>query len=199
MPRCRRLLRPVSAAVAVLALAACGPIVRSVGPSTIAAVRTVVRYPVYWVGTSFQGLPLEAITHDPSGAYDVQYGPCLRGYDTCSAPLTVVTVPDPGFVPGEPHGHRTGVVRGVNYFAADGGRTLQIVTGHVVVSIFASTSGRALSAAVALRPIQDPTQDAAPVPGPLPRSVRGPAPGGPQPLGLPTGTTSTPARSAARR
>ena len=59
----------------------------------------VAPYPVYWLGRSFQGMAITEATHDPGGAFTVQYGDCVEGgQSTCVPALRVVTSPDNSFV-----------------------------------------------------------------------------------------------------
>src|SRR4051794_32360676 len=61
----------------------------------------VAPFPVYWLGGSFRGLPVKQVSHDPGGAYALQYGNCLTGgQGTCRPPLMLVTSPENTFLPG---------------------------------------------------------------------------------------------------
>ena len=184
-----RLLLAITAACA-LALGGCGdtlqvrPISHHVLEGLIAA-----PYPVYWLGDSFRGLRISEATHDPSGAYTVQYGNCLEGgQGTCTPPLRIVTSPDNSFMPGSTVAHRSHSVRGVGASALEAGRTLVIATGPVVVSIYASGPSLANAAAQAAVPINVPASPgealpvrapetgfaSAPLPSQLPANVRPP-------------------------
>ncbi len=143
----------VGAALAVLALGACGAqvAVRPLPPDPLLELVALQKFPVYWLGGSFAGLPLTEVSRDTGGAVSLQYGACLRGgqYE-CVAPLTVVTSPEDSFLPHgrEPlHVHR---LRGVDAFIASSGRTYEIPTGAVVVSIYARQSALAAAAARSL-------------------------------------------------
>ena len=63
-----------------LALGACGDTLqdRPIAHNTLETL-LVAPYPVYWLGRSFQGLAITEAKHDPSGAFSVQYGDCVRG------------------------------------------------------------------------------------------------------------------------
>ena len=114
-------------------------------------------FPVYWAGGSFQGLQITDASHDPGGAYSVQYGNCLQGgQGTCVAPLKIVTSPDNSFLPGAGGAHLGTVVRAVPAALAKGGRTIVLPTGQVVISIYASTPAIAAAAAEAVVPINAP-------------------------------------------
>lgn len=146
----------VATALGLLALAGCAPQTSAPSERDLTRARNVQRFPVYWVGMSFRGVPLRQIARDPGGSWDVQYGDCIKGVETCSAPLVVVTVPDPTFVPGAPHRLRSTTVRGVPVYIADGGRTVQVPTGSVVVNLSALDPGDALAAARQLVAINRP-------------------------------------------
>jgi hypothetical protein len=111
--------------------------------------------PVFWLGASFRGLAVTDAVHDPSGAYAVQYGNCLEGGGgTCVPPLRVVTSPDNSFVPGAAQSSQGSVrLRGVEAVIAQGGRTIEISTGGVVVDIYARSATLAAAAAQTAVPI----------------------------------------------
>ncbi len=85
-----------------LALGACGDTLQDhpIPHNTLESL-IVAPYPVYWLGGSFQGLQITEASHDPSGAFTVQYGDCVvGGQSTCVTPVTVITSPDNSFVAG---------------------------------------------------------------------------------------------------
>jgi hypothetical protein len=116
-------------------------------------------YPVYWLGGSFEGLQITEAARDPSGAFTVQYGNCLAGgQSTCTTPLTIVTSPDNGFVPGEgARAQHTQVsIRGVTGYRGQHGTSISIPTAGVVVDIYGHTPILARAAAAAAVPINYP-------------------------------------------
>jgi hypothetical protein len=114
----------------------------------------VAPYPVYWLGGSFQGLTITEASHDPGGAFTVQYGNCrVGGQGTCVPPLRVVTSPDNSFLPGGSAPQRMTSVRGVTAVVARAGQTIEIPTGGVVVGIYALTARLAGTAAATIVPI----------------------------------------------
>jgi hypothetical protein len=134
-------------------------------------------FPVYWAGASFQGLPITDATHDPGGAFSVQYGNCLEGgQGTCVPPLRIVSSPDNSFLPGDPASRRDTAIRGVPAVLARGGRTIVMATGRVVLSIYASTPSLAAAAAQELAPINARGSPHAPLPARLPDSGFGQTP-----------------------
>jgi hypothetical protein len=138
-----------------LALSACGDTVQS-KPVAHNALEGLLAsaFPIYWVGGSFAGMQLTVAFHDPSGAYSVQYGPCVQGgQGTCTPALQVVTSPDNSFLPGGTIPQRPIVVRGLRSMEAQGGRTLVIPTGGVVVDVFADSPVLARAAARTMVPI----------------------------------------------
>src|SRR2546422_10251303 len=95
-----RLLLISSAALGLsacaLALSSCGDTLqdRPIPHNSLESM-IVAPYPVYWLGRSFQGLRITEATHDPSGAFTVQYGDCITGRQEPGGP------PPPGVPP--PH------------------------------------------------------------------------------------------------
>ena len=149
--------RPLAAlaALCTIALGGCANAVQDqpVGHNILETVM-LSRYPVYWLGGSFQGRSITEVAHDPSGAVSFQYGDCLEGgQGTCVAPLRVVTSPDNSFLPGGSTSRRTARVRGVAAVVAQGGATIEVPTGGVVVDIYASSPRLAAAAARTIVPI----------------------------------------------
>jgi hypothetical protein len=166
------------AVLGALVLGGCGdtlqvkPIPHNVLEGMIAA-----RYPVYWLGGSFQRLEITEATHDPGGAFSVQYGNCLHGgQGTCTPPLRIVTSPDNSFLPGSTTAFVTATVRGVKVLAVEAGRTIVIPTGPVVISVYASSGALASAAAAALVPINAPGSPGDALPQRLPDSGYGSTP-----------------------
>jgi hypothetical protein len=128
----------------------------------------VAPYPVYWAGRSFQGLAITEATHDPGGAFSVQYGDCVEGgQSTCVPALRVVTSPDNSFVPGGSTPQHGTLVRGVGSLVAQRGRTIEIPTGGVVVSLYADSARLASAAAQTVVPINEAGVPGAPLPARL--------------------------------
>jgi hypothetical protein len=157
-------------AVCAVTLCACGDTLQTKPiPHNILEGLIVRPFPVYWAGGSFAGLQITDASHDPSGAFAVQYGDCLQGgQGTCVTPLRIVTSPDNTFVPGDPSSRPTGQLRGVPIIPSRGGRTIVIAAGGVVVDIYASTARLARAAAETAVPINAPGSPGAPLPAPLP-------------------------------
>jgi hypothetical protein len=144
--------------VLTFALGGCGDSLqdRSIAHNTLETL-LVAPYPVYWAGRSFRGLDITEATHDPSGAFSVQYGDCVEGgQSTCVPALRVVTSPDNSFVPGGSTPQRAASVRGVGTVVAQHGRTIEIPTGGVIVSVYADTPHLATTAAESVVPINEP-------------------------------------------
>jgi hypothetical protein len=165
-------LRVAGAALLVacaLALAACGNTLqdRPIAHNTLETL-LVAPYPVYWLGRSFGGMAITEAGHDPSGAFTVQYGDCVEGgQSTCVPPLRVVTSPDNSFVAGGDTPQRSAQVRGVAAVVAQGGETVEIPTGGVVVGIYADRPRLAAAAAATILPINAPGTPGAPLPARL--------------------------------
>jgi hypothetical protein len=173
-----RLGAPSLAALCAVALCACGDTVQSRPiPHNILEVLIMAPFPVYWLGGSFQGMAVSEATHDPSGAFAVQYGYCLQGgQGTCVPPLRVVSSPDNSFLPGGSTPSRSTRIRGVAAVLAQAGRTIVIPTAGVVVDIYATDSRTAEAAARTLVPINEIGAPDAPLPAPLPNTGFGQTP-----------------------
>jgi hypothetical protein len=143
------------AALCAVTLGACGDTVQDRPiPHNILESLLVAPYPVYWLGGSFQGIAITEATHDPSGAFTVQYGDCVDGgQGTCVPPLRVITSPDNSFLPGGSTAPPTARVRGIAVVVAQGGKTIEIPTAGVVVSIYALNPRLAGAAAQTIVPI----------------------------------------------
>lgn len=159
------------AALAALALSACGDTLqtKSVQETDLDYAASEPAFPVYWLGRSFEGLPVTTVDRDPGGAYLIAYGNCVvGGQDTCVTPLLVITSPDNSFLPGGVAGRALVRVRGRMAALAQGGRTIQLATGVVVVSIFAQTPTLARAAAQLIDPINQRGSLGRDLPPPLP-------------------------------
>ncbi len=158
------------AALCALALGSCGNTLQDQPiPHNILESLIVAPVPVYWLGGSFRGRAVTGASEDPSGAFTVQYGDCLEGGQaTCVPPLRVVTSPDNSFVPGGSAPQATTSLRGVRAVIAQGGQTIEIPTGAVVVDIYAKDPRLADAAAQTIVPINGIGQPRAPLPPRLP-------------------------------
>ena len=176
--RTRALSLLLAALAATLALAGCGntlqdqPIAHNTRESLL-----VAPYPVYWLGRSFQGMQITEATHDPSGAFSVQYGDCVQGGEsTCVPPLRIVTSPDNSFVAGGSSPQRRAPVRGVQAVFAQRDHTIEIATGGVVVGVYAEDAKLATAAAQTLLPINELGAPGEPLPARLPDTGFGSTP-----------------------
>jgi len=153
-----------------LALSSCGDTLqdRPIPHNSLESM-IVAPYPVYWLGRAFQGLRITEATHDPSGAFTVQYGDCITGGQyACVPPLRVVTSPDNSFIPGGSTPGSSGRLRGVRAFFARRGRVIELATGPVVVGIYAARARLAGAAGEGLVPINFPAVPGARLPPGLP-------------------------------
>jgi len=159
-----------SLAAGVLALGACGDTLQDRPiPHNMLESLIVAPYPVYWLGRSFQGLQITDASHDPSGAFSVQYGDCVvGGQSTCVTPVSVVTSPDNSFLPVGATPQRPLVLRGVPAVLAQRGRMISVPTGGVVVSVYADSARLAGAAAQTLVPINEVGEPGAQLPARLP-------------------------------
>ncbi|HWG08921.1 MAG TPA: hypothetical protein VN672_07925 [Solirubrobacteraceae bacterium] len=161
-----------------LALGGCGDTLqdRPIPHNTLESL-LVAPYPVYWLGRSFQGMQITEASHDPSGAFSVQYGDCVvGGQSTCVTPVSIVTSPDNSFVAGGSTPQTATVLRGVGAVLAQRGRTIAIPTGGVVVSVHAVSARLAAAAAHTLVPINEVGEPGAPLPARLPDTGFGSTP-----------------------
>jgi hypothetical protein len=173
-----RLAALLLCALGVPVLSACGDTIQNKPiPHNVLEQLIVSPFPVYWAGISFKGLQITEASHDPGGAFSVQYGNCLQGGQrTCVPPLSIVTSPDNSFLPGGAGPRRSVSIRGIPAVAAAGGRTIVIPTGQVVVNIYASSSSLADAAAQTVIPINAPGSPQGPLPARLPDSGFGDRP-----------------------
>jgi hypothetical protein len=155
--------RPVAAlallVLGALGLSACANTVQDqpTPPSALEALVIEEGFPVYWLGGTFEGLPITNVGRDPSGAYEIQYGNCLIGGEiVCVTPLQIVTSPDNSFLPGGGAAQGTVSIRGVQGRSALGGKALALATGSVVVDLYADRPTLARAAAEAMVRINAP-------------------------------------------
>jgi hypothetical protein len=146
-------------------------------PSALEPLVMQEAFPVYWLGGTFQGLPITHVGRDPSGAYEIQYGNCLVGGESvCVTPLQIVTSPDNSFLPGGAAARSAVLVRGVRGHSALGGRALMLPTGGVVVDLYANRPALAHAAAEAMVRINSLSLPGAPLARPLSNSGYGERP-----------------------
>jgi len=158
------------ALLGALALGSCGDTLQTepIAHNTLETL-LVAPYSVYWLGRSFQDLQITEASHDPGGAFSVQYGNCVEGgQGTCVPPLRVVTSPDNSFLPVGGAAHRATQLRGVPAVLARAGRVIVFPTAGVVVSVYARDPRLAASAAQAVVPINEPGTPGARLPAPRP-------------------------------
>ncbi len=174
-----RVLATCVLAACVSALASCGNTLQDqpIGPQPLESVLVKSRFPVYWLGLSFHGMQITSVAIDPSEAVTIRYGDCvLGGQYTCVTPVSIVTSPDNSFVPGGVTVRPTVSLRGVSASSAQGGSTLAIPTGNVVVSVFGRHPTLAREAAETMAPLNTTGLPLAPLPAALPDSGFGSAP-----------------------
>jgi hypothetical protein len=159
--------RPAAALALVvlgaLGLSACANTIQDqpTPPSALESLVIQEGFPVYWLGGTFEGLPITNVGRDPSGAYEIQYGNCLVGGESvCVTPLQIVTSPDNSFLPGGGAAQSTVLIRGVRGRSALGGRALSLATGSVVVDLYADRTALARAAAEAMVTINAPVDAA---------------------------------------
>jgi hypothetical protein len=167
---CALTLAPLATALCALALGGCGNTLQDqpIPHNTLEGL-IVAPYPVYWLGDVFQHMQISEATHDPSGAFSVQYGDCVQGgQSTCIPPLRIVTSPDNSFVSGGSTPRRRTSIRGVMAVVAQGGATIEIPTAGVVLGIYARDPRLAAEAAATAVPINEASAPQARLPAALP-------------------------------
>jgi hypothetical protein len=151
---------------------------RALPSSTLQEAQTFPYFPVYWVGRSFEGHPLDAVdgrrTYLSSVGDSVYYGDCAHskgifGGGSCLLPLQVTTVIWKVRTNAQLGSQRNLLIRGVPATTYDEGRSLELYTGQVAIDVFSDTPARALRAALLLVPVNTPAP-AAPL-GKLPPPV----------------------------
>lgn len=160
------------ALMCALALSCCGANTlqdQPIGASSLESVMVKSHFPVYWLGLDYQGMQITSVSIDPSEAVTIRYGDCvLGGQYTCVTPVTIVSSPDNSFVPGATPATRTASLRGVSASLAQGGATLAIPTGPVVVSVYARNPVLARQSAGTMTPFNEVGLPQAPMPVALP-------------------------------
>ena len=109
-------------------------------------------FPVYWLGARLsRAWQITEATHDPCGAYSVQYGDCLQGgQGTCVPPLRVVTSPDNSFLAGGQTPSRLAASAACARRRAARAARSSSPTGGVVVDIYGDDARLARAAAAAV-------------------------------------------------
>jgi hypothetical protein len=183
------------ALLCLLGLGSCGDTLQDqpVGPTPLETVIVKSRFPVYWLGLDFQGMQITSVTIDPGGAVTIRYGDCvLGGQYTCVTPVSIVSSPDNSFIPGGTASTRSLLLRAARASSMQGGTTLAIPTGGVIVSVYARSPALAQATATMMTPVnkvgvpQEPLPaavpdtgfDHIPLPSEVPPGVRLPQPRG---------------------
>lgn len=156
------------ALVGGLTLTGCGNTLqdKTVSDNELETLLEEQHYPVYWLGSSFHGLQLTAVTSDPSGAYTLQYGNCfVGGQQACLTPLEVISSPENSFLPGSgSHGTSTTTIRGAKGLIAQRGEVVELATGAGDVDIRSRHSTLALAAANEMVPLNETGEPGATLP-----------------------------------
>ena len=166
----------VLAATLVLA-AGCGTShPRALRAATLAEAQTFPYFPVYWVGRSFEGQPLDAVdgrrTYINSVGESVYYGDCAHGKGifgggSCVLPLQVTTSVWHLHTNASLGTSQNLLIRGVPAASFDEGRSIELYTGQLAIDIFSDSPARALRAAMLLVPVNAPAAPPAKLPEPV--------------------------------
>jgi hypothetical protein len=149
---------------------------RPVKASTLAEAQTFPYFPVYWVGQSFEGEPLDAVdgrkTYISTVGQSVYYGDCSHekgvfGGGSCLLPLQVTTSIWHLHTNASLGAQYNLLIRGVPATSYDEGRSIELYTGQLAIDVFSDTPERALRAALRLAPINAPGSAAGPLPEPV--------------------------------
>jgi hypothetical protein len=167
----RRRVVILLALACALALSSCANTLQDepIGPKPLETVMVQSHFPVYWAGLKFAGLPISSVSIDPSQSVTIRYGDCaIGGQYTCVTPLSIVTSPDNSFIPGGAAARPAPAMRGAKVSSAQGGRTLALATGVVVVSVFAERASLAREALSMMAPVNEVGGPLEPLPAALP-------------------------------
>ncbi len=149
----------------------------------LVSAQTFPFYRLYWVGPNFGGLPLSAVDglsgYISSVGDSVYYGNCVQskgifGGGSCRLPLQVTTVVYHRHSNQALGSQRNILIRGVPAVVYDGGRSLELYSGHVAIDVFSDTFEHALRGSQQLYPNSTrpaPTKAPASAPRLLPRRV----------------------------
>jgi len=149
---------------------------KPVKSSTLAEAQTFPYFPVYWVGQSFEGQPLDAVdgrrTYISTVGESVYYGTCSQkkgvfGGGSCLLPLQVTTSIWHLHTNVSLGSQYNLLIRGVPATSYDEGRSIELYTGQLAIDVFSDTPERALRAALRLVPVNAPGSAAGPLPKPV--------------------------------
>jgi hypothetical protein len=184
-----RVLLSTVLVLCAIALGSCGNTLQDqpINPSSLETVMVKSRFPVYWLGLRFHGMQITNVLIDPGGAVMIRYGDCLLGGQyTCVTPVSIVSSPDNSFIPGGSIARQSLLLRGVDARSVEGGTTLTIPTGGVVVSVYARSPSLARAAAMTMAPVNEVGLPLAALPAAIPNTGFGSAP---LPGQVPTGAS----------
>jgi hypothetical protein len=162
-----RLAAAALIAAGATALVGCGTHPPQLSGHEINVARRFTVYDIYWVGRRFQGIPLVAADfrreYNPQLGLAVYYGDCARkvslfGAGGCHLPLQITSVcyvqhHNDGLGP-----RRSARIRGVPAVIFNGGKSIELYTGNILVDVYADRPSRALAAAKRLFPLNGPPQ-----------------------------------------
>lgn len=144
--------------------------------AALAEAQTFPYFPVYWVGPSFEGHPLDAVdgrkTYISSVGESIYYGDCghgkgIFGGGSCLLPLQVTTSVWHLHTNASLGASHNLLIRGVPAASFDEGRSIEIYTGQLAIDIFSDSPERAMRAALLLVPINAPGTPGSRLPEPV--------------------------------
>ena len=162
------------------------------GGSSAAHAGSFERFALYWLGDSFEGLPLAAVTRRTDARVDGEsvradfvgfvYGDCVaRDESGCAPPLEVQvwpacerTLADYTLTPSaDPLPHEPTIVRGVPAAYFEEGLRLELYAGDVTIVVFGLDRTRIQRAAAALRAANALAGHGPMLPRPVPGAIEG--------------------------
>jgi hypothetical protein len=167
----RRLIAFTLPALCAITLGSCSDTLQDqpIGSAPLETVIVKSRFPAYWLGLRFNGMRITSVNIDPGEAVTIRYGDCLLGGQyTCVTPVSIVSSPDNSFIPGNALTVHATTVRGARARATQGGSTLAIATGGVVVDVYARDPALARLAATTMTPVNAVGFPGAALPAALP-------------------------------
>lgn len=177
------IVRLIPSATALLALFACllaGGCATAQPPALnvreLAEAQTFPFYRIYWVGPHFGSYHLAAA--DGRNNYistfgdSVYYGNCVSGKTTalgggCELPLQINTLIYTRHANAPLGPQRNTLLRGVPAVIFDGGHSIELFSGRLMIEVFSDDLSEALRAVRALRPLNLPGSAARPLPPPV--------------------------------
>lgn len=167
----------MTSALLCLLTAGCGTSQpKRIAVAELAEARAFPYFTVYWVGPSFAGRPLTAAdgvqAYKQKAGDSVYYGDCVSGNGLlgsagCLLPLKVTSSIWALHSNVDLGPQRNTIIRGVPAAIFDGGRSIELYSGRLVIDLLSNDSAHAYAAAQLLRPLNAQGDDRGPLPPPV--------------------------------